>query len=90
MGVFAGIPVHSALVGCNGTFRSSEPFIVDGTITSKFETSGRNSGRFIVVHGKRMAGGIRLGLSHDAYQQARLGGHYREEFQIGLFGWPCR
>ena len=90
MVLLVGIPVFGLLVGCNGTFRSTEPFVVDGTVISKRMNSGRSSYYWVVVQQEEPRRAIRLDLKRDTYQRTQIGDHYHEEFQLGLFGWPCR
>ena len=89
-GIVVGIPIFSLLVGSNGTFRSSTPFIVDGTVASEYETHGRGSGYYVVVREEQPVRYLKFTLGRQEFQRTRVGDHYHEEFQIGLFGWPCR
>lgn len=90
VGSTLGIAFFGFLVGCNGTFRSREPFLVNGVVASKHVTSGRGTTYLIEVHEEQPARHLRLNLDRAAFDQLRVGDHYREEFQTGLFGWPCR
>ena len=85
-----GIALFGVLVGCNGTFRSQIPFIVDGTVVSKHVASGRGSTYLVVVHEEQPWRDLRFNLNRDAFDRIRVGDHYHEEFQLGLFCWPCR
>jgi len=89
-GIVVGIPLFGLLVGCNGTFRSTEPFVVDGSVISKRMNSGRSTNYWVVVQEEGPRRTIRLNLNREAYQRIRVGDSYHEEFQLGLFGWPCR
>ena len=90
VGVIAGIALFALLVGCNGTFRSDQPFLVQGVVASKHQTTGRGTTYLIDVHEDQPARTIRLNLSRAEYERVRVGDPYREEFRVGLFGWPCR
>ena len=90
VGVIGGIALFAVLVGCNGTFRSDGPFVVNGVVASKHQTTGRGTTYLIDVREDQPARMIRLNLSRAEYERVRVGDHYREEFQVGLFGWPCR
>lgn len=90
VGSLVGIAVFCVLVGANGTFRSQVPFVVDGVVEAKRVTSGRGTTYLITVHEEGPQRSFRFNLDRDAYERIRVGDRYREEFQIGLFGWPCR
>lgn len=85
-----GAPLSGLLLGFNGAFRSPEPFIVDGIVLHKYATMGRSTSYLMVVQEERPKRSLRFSLSRDAYLRTRLGDRYHEEFQLGLFGWPCR
>ncbi len=86
----AGIPLAGLLIGCNGTFRSAAPFIVDGTVVAKQVSSGRSTSYLVMVHQEQPRRDLRFNIKREAFDRTRVGDHYHEEFQIGLFGWPCR
>jgi hypothetical protein len=85
-----GLPLCGLLIGCNGTFRSTEPFVVDGWVVDKYLSSGRYTSYLVVVQREQPRQTLRFTLGHEAYQHIQVGDHYHEEFQLGLFGWPCR
>lgn len=90
MGFLVGIPLFGLLLGCNGTFRGTEPFVVDGAVVAKQMNSGRSTNYWVVVEEKRPGRTLRFNLDREAYQRISVGDRYHEEFQLGLFGWPCR
>ena len=89
-GSLAGIAVFCLLIGSNGLFRSQELFVVDGVVAAKHVTTGRGTTYLIVIHEERPERHFRLNLDREAFERIRVGDRYHEEFQVGLFGWPCR
>jgi hypothetical protein len=88
--IFLGVAVGSVLLGCNGTFRRDEPFIVEGTVTAKYVNGGRTTTYLVEVEEKTPARTLTFGFNRKAYERVRIGDQFHEEFQVGLFGWPCR
>jgi drug/metabolite transporter (DMT)-like permease len=88
--LFLGMALGAVLLICNGVFRSDQPFIVDGTVVSKYSTSGRSTTYTVVVETQSPPRQLSFGFNQDAFQRVQPGDHFHEELQVGFFGWPCR
>lgn len=86
----AGLPLFGLLVGGNGALRGAEPFIVNGPIVARQVTYGRGTVYLVTVRDDVLLRSLRFSLEREAFDRTRVGDLYHEEFQRGLFGWPCR